>query len=169
MTGVQTCALPILLLESGFKVPADVRLLDANNLMSDESFLTGESIAAVKVTGILSSSAVVSERKNIAFAGSGITSGRGTGVVVGTGSNTEVGKVAEHVNESESAKPPLVLRMERFTKQISIVVVGISVALAVMMHFKGYDAISIFFFIVALAVSAIPEGLPVALDRKSVV
>jgi len=153
----------IVLLESGYKVPADIRLLNTNNLSSDESFLTGESIAAVKMAGILPLSTMVSERKNIAFAGSSITSGRGIGIVVSTGINTEVGKIAENVNESKSAKPPLVIRMERFTKQISILVVVISVLLAIMMRFQGYDAASIFFFIVALAVSAIPEGLPVAL------
>ena len=153
----------IVLLESGYKVPADLRLLDTNNLLSDESFLTGESIAAVKTAGILPLSTIVSERENIAYAGSNITSGRGTGVVVGTGINTEVGKIAENVNKSESAKPPLVMRMERFTKQVSILVVGISILLAIMLRVQGYDAISIFFFVVALAVSAIPEGLPVAL------
>ncbi len=153
----------IVLLESGYKVPADIRLLDSHNLSSDESFLTGESIAAVKKIGILPLSTIVSERKNMAYAGSGIASGRGTGVVVATGMNTEVGKIAGNVNESESAKPPLVMRMERFTKQISILVVFISLLLAMMMGFQGYDAVSIFFFVVALAVSAIPEGLPVAL------
>lgn len=153
----------IVLLESGNKVPADVRLLDANNLSSDESFLTGESIAAIKTSGVLPSSTMVSERTNMAYAGSNITSGRGIGIVVNTGINTEVGKIAENVNESESAKPPLVMRMERFTKQISILVVAISAILAIMMRFQGYDIAAIFFFIVALAVSAIPEGLPVAL------
>jgi magnesium-transporting ATPase (P-type) len=153
----------IVLLESGYKVPADVRLLDTNNLSSDESFLTGESIAAIKTAGILPLSTIVSERKNMAYAGSNITSGRGIGIIVSTGINTEVGKIAENVNESVSAKPPLVMRMERFTKQISILVVVISVLLAIMMRFQGYDAASIFFFVVALSVSAIPEGLPVAL------
>jgi magnesium-transporting ATPase (P-type) len=153
----------IIILESGYKVPADIRLFDTNNLMSDESFLTGESMATTKTTGILPLSTIVSDRENMAYAGSSITSGRGTGVAVGTGINTEVGKIAKTVSESESAKPPLVLRMERFTKQVSILVVGISVLLAIMMRFQGYDATAIFFFVVALAVSAIPEGLPVAL------
>ncbi len=153
----------IVLLESGFKVPADLRLLEANNLTSDESFLTGESIAAVKKIGRLPSDTGVSERKNMAYAGSSITSGRGLGIVVDTGMETEVGKIAENVNESESAKPPLVVRMERFTKQISILVLFISVLLAIMLRLQGMDAAAIFFFVVALAVSAIPEGLPVAL------
>lgn len=153
----------IVLLESGYKVPGDLRLLEINNLTSDESFLTGESIAATKIVERLPADTEVSDRRNMAFAGSSITSGRGLGIVVGTGMQTEVGKIAENVNESESAKPPLVVRMERFTKQVSIIVLFISVVLAIMLRLQGLDAAAIFFFVVALAVSAIPEGLPVAL------
>jgi len=153
----------IVMLESGLKVPADLRLLDARNLASDESFLTGESIASDKRTEVLDSGVVVTDRSNMVFAGATITSGRGVGVVVATGMRTEVGKIAEDVSESESAKPPLVLRMEKFTKQISILVVLISVILAIVLRYKGMEFADIFFFVVALAVSAIPEGLPVAL------
>ena len=153
----------IVLLESGHKVPADLRLLEANSLSADESFLTGESIAACKMTGKISLSSAASDRINMVYAGSGITAGRGMGIVVNTGINTEVGKIAEKVNETESAKPPLIMRMEKFTKQISVLVLLISILLAVMMWTQGYEAAPIFFLIVALAVSAIPEGLPVAL------
>jgi magnesium-transporting ATPase (P-type) len=153
----------IVLLESGLKAPADLRLLEARNLAADESFLTGESIASDKNTKPLSEEAVVSERSNMCFAGSGITSGRGLGVVVATGMQTEVGAIAENVSQSESAKPPLVLRMEKFTKQLSILVVLIGVVLAIILRMKGMEIADIFFFVVALAVSAIPEGLPVAL------
>lgn len=153
----------IVLLESGNKVPADLRLLETNNLSSDESFLTGESIAATKRSGVLPENTEVSERSNMAYAGATITAGRGVGIVVATGLKTEVGEIAEHVNEAKSAKPPLVMRMEKFTKQISILVVFISIFLAVILRFQGLDIASIFFFVVALAVSAIPEGLPVAL------
>jgi len=149
-------------LRSGNKVPADLRLLEANNLSSDESFLTGESNAATKSTGVLAETVGVSERANLAFAGSTITAGRGLGIVINTGMKTEVGQIAEHVNESESAKPPLVMRMEKFTKQISILVLVISIVLVIMLRLQGLDAAAIFFFVVALAVSAIPEGLPVA-------
>jgi P-type E1-E2 ATPase len=152
----------IVLLESGNKVPADLRLLQVNNLAADESFLTGESMAAEKRTG-LAESMGVSERHNMAFARATITSGRGTGIVVATGSGTQVGMIAETVAESESAKPPLVLRMEKFIKHISLLVVLISAGLALLLHLQGYEPAAIFFFVVALAVSAIPEGLPVAL------
>lgn len=153
----------IVLLESGIKVPADLRLLEASNLTTDESFLTGESIAAKKSVGILKPNTGVSERNNMAFAGSTVMSGRGSGIVISTGIDTQVGKIAQDVTESESAKPPLILRMERFIKQISIFIIALSVILAVILRMQGLDFAAIFFFIVALAVSAIPEGLPVAL------
>ncbi|MDD4463916.1 MAG: HAD-IC family P-type ATPase, partial [Desulfobacterales bacterium] len=153
----------IVLLESGNKSPADLRLLQARNLAADESFLTGESVAAEKQTGRLPEDAGVSDRTNMVFAGSTITSGRGLGIVVGTAAETQVGIIAEIVTQSESGKPPLVLRMVRFVKNISILVLAISVGIAVLLRYQGYDATAIFFFVVALAVSAIPEGLPVAL------
>ncbi len=153
----------IISLESGNKVPADMRLIEAANLTVDESFLTGESVAAEKKTGRLMKDAAVSERTNMAFAGSSVTSGRGLGVVTGTGMQTQVGKIAENVTQSESAKPPLVMRMERFTKQISFLVLALAGILALVLKNQGVENTEIFFFVVALAVSAIPEGLPVAL------
>ncbi len=153
----------IILLESGYKVPADLYLLQANNLTSDESFLTGESLAAEKKIALLEGEVAIGDQKNMALAGSTIMSGRGVGIVIATGMGTEVGKIAEKVVHTESAKPPLILRMEKFTKQISIAVVLMSVILAVILLQKGYAVGAIFFSIVALAVSAIPEGLPVAL------
>jgi magnesium-transporting ATPase (P-type) len=153
----------IVILESGNKAPADLRLVQAKNLSSDESFLTGESIAAVKQTDALPADTGVSDRKNMVFAGSTITSGRGIGIVVGTGRETQVGIIAETVTQSESGKPPLVVRMERFVRHVSVLVLMISAGLALLLWSQGYAASAIFFFVVALAVSAIPEGLPVAL------
>ena len=153
----------IVLLESGNKVPADIRLLNTTNLTIDESFLTGESVASEKKMGILAADISVGDRANMAFAGATVISGRGVGVVVGTGLKTEVGKIAEHVTESEAAKPPLVIRMEKFTKQISYAVLMASFILASILWFQGVYITEVFFFVVALAVSAIPEGLPVAL------
>jgi len=153
----------IVYLESGLKVPADIRLLESTNLESDESFLTGESVAAKKTVGRICETTGVSERTNMAFAGSTIMSGRAKGIVVCTGKDTQVGKIAADVADSASAKPPLLIRMERFTKQITYFIVALSVILAVILRMQGMDIASIFFFVVALAVSAIPEGLPVAL------
>ena len=153
----------IVLLESGRKVPADLRLLQVQNLAADESFLTGESMAAVKGTGSLPAETGIGDRRNMVFAGSTVTSGRGVGITVGTGVQTQVGIIAETVTQSESGKPPLVVRMEKFVKHVSILVLLISAGLAVLLRFQGYEVTAIFFFVVALAVSAIPEGLPVAL------
>lgn len=153
----------IVFLESGMKVPADIRLFEASNLEIDESFLTGESIASKKKTDVLREKIGVAERINMAFAGSTVMTGRGSGIVIGTGVSTQVGLIAQNVSEGKSAKPPLILRMEKFIRQITIFIAGISVILAFLLKMRGMDASSIFFFIVALAVSAIPEGLPVAL------
>lgn len=153
----------IVLLESGMKVPADMRLFEVSGLEIDESFLTGESRAAKKRVAVLQENLGVAERTNMAFAGATVLKGRGVGVVVCTGTDTQVGKISQDVTESASAKPPLVQRMERFIKQISIFIIALSLILAVVLRIQGMDIISIFFFVVALAVSAIPEGLPVAL------
>lgn len=153
----------IVLLESGMKVPADMRLLEVSGLEIDESFLTGESIAAKKQTGVLQENLGVAERINMAFAGATVMKGRGMGVVVCTGIDTQVGKISQDVTESASTKPPLVQRMEKFIKHISIFIIGIIIILAFVLRMQGMDLTAIFFFVVALAVSAIPEGLPVAL------
>ena len=153
----------IIYLESGMKVPADIRLIKVSGLEIDESFLTGESIAAKKQTEILQEKISVAERTNMAFAGATVLKGRGKGIVVNTGLETQVGKISQDVTESVSAKPPLVQRMEKFIKQISIFIIALSVILAIILHLQGMDYTAIFFFVVALAVSAIPEGLPVAL------
>ncbi len=153
----------IVLLESGSKVPADMRLLSARGLLADESLLTGESITVEKSTEPQPEATPLADRHNMVYAGSTITTGRGMGVVVATGVSTEVGAIARSVAESETAKPPLVLRMERFTRSIAIFIMIVSFVLAFILRAQGYDWMSIFFFVVALAVSAIPEGLPVAM------
>lgn len=153
----------VVLLESGMKVPADMRLTEVSGLEIDESFLTGESIAAKKQVKVLLENLGVSERTNMAFAGSTVMKGRGVGFVVCTGIDTQVGKISQDVTQSASAKPPLVQRMEKFIKQISVFIIVLSVLFAIMLRFQGMDITAIFFFVVALAVSTIPEGLPVAL------
>lgn len=150
-------------LESGAKVPADIRLIETHSLEIDESFLTGESLAAKKQTDALLENKSVADRTNMAFAGATVMVGRGKGIVVATGAKTQVGQIAKHVSKGESAKPPLILRMEMFIRQITWFILALSVVLAVLLRWQGMDWAAIFFFIVALAVSAIPEGLPVAL------
>ncbi|CAM4064201.1 cation-translocating P-type ATPase [Gillisia limnaea] len=153
----------VVLLESGIKVPADIRIIESSGLEIDESLLTGESVSVKKQSGTLNKNLGIAERTNMAFAGSTVLYGRGWGLVVSTGLETEVGKISKHVTESESAKPPLVQRMEKFIQQIGILIIVLSLIIGGMLHIQGLAIMDIFFFVVALAVSAIPEGLPVAL------
>jgi Ca2+-transporting ATPase len=153
----------VVLLESGSRVPADLRLIRAGELAVDESLLTGESLPVNKEVRPLAGDLPLSERRNMAFAASTVTTGRGTGVVVATGLLTEVGRIARAVTAAEVAKPPLVIRMERFARQISYLVLGLVALLAAIAHFRGTPLLEVFFMAVALAVSSIPEGLPVAM------
>jgi len=155
----------IVLLESGSRVPADLRLLDTNGLEVDESFLTGESQAVLKdVTWSGDAETVTGDRLNMAYAGAMVVRGRARGLVVDTGSLTEVGKLAVGLMDSEDTKPPLIQRMERFSQIIAYSMLFASVAVALLGIFvQGRGAQEMFFFAIALAVAAIPEGLPAAL------
>ena len=150
-------------LESGDKIGADIRFTHTANLSIDEAFLTGESIAASKQTDVLPNDVEAHDQSNMGFAGSTVLSGRGTGIVVATGTNTELGKIAHSVNSNESSKTPLVIRMEQFTKQISILIVIIAIIITFILYLTGMAPREIFFTVVALSISAIPEGLPVSL------
>lgn len=153
----------VVLLESGDKVPADLRLITLKNLTIDEAFLTGESLPAQKVKGLLAEDVPVSDRKNMAFAGATVVTGRGMGLVVGTGLKTEVGQIARSLTEVESAKPPLVIRMERFATQIGLGVLVFAAVLGSVLVMRQMPVYEVFFVMVAMVVSAIPEGLPVAM------
>lgn len=153
----------VVLIESGDKVPADLRLIQANNLAIDESFLTGESLPAGKNTTVLNKEIPVSDRKNMAYAGATVITGRGMGLVVATGMLTVVGQIASSITTTESAKPPLLIRMERFAQQISVIVLVFAVLLGLLLVSRGSPFSEVFFLIVAMTVSAIPEGLPVAM------
>ena len=151
----------IVLLESGSRIPADLRILRATNLTIDESLLTGESAAVQKTVGILGEDIPVSDRRNMAYAGSTVITGRGCGAVTATGSRTEVGIIARAVTETVSAKPPLLIRMEDFARKIGFVVIAASGVMSAVALSQGTAPIEVFFLAVALVVSAIPEGLPV--------
>ncbi len=154
----------IVYLESGDKVPADVRLLHTHDLEVDESLLTGESVATLKDASLLlANDAVVGDRRNLAFAGTMVIRGRGQGVVVGTAFATELGRIASDVLNRPPAKAPLLVRMEAFTNRIAIFVGIAALVMAAVSFLRGMPLEEIFLLSVALAVSAIPEGLPVAL------
>jgi len=154
----------ILLLESGEKVPADIRLLSSHDLEIDESLLTGESLAVLKKDDtVLDEDTFLGDRKNMVFAGTMVNRGRGSGVVVATALATELGAIATEVIQGEAAKPPLLVRMERFTRRIAIIVGIAALLMAAISLSRGMPFGEIFMLAVALAVSVIPEGLPVAL------
>ncbi len=152
-------------LESGNRVPADVRLLTAHGLEVDESLLTGESLAVVKDPSWRGDPSVpIADHLNMAYAGSIVARGRGKGMVVATGSATAVGQLAMDVLGTTGGKPPLLVRLERFTQMVAWTVLGAACLVALIGVFgRGHTVSDMFLFAVALAVSAIPEGLPVAL------
>ncbi|MDD3762901.1 MAG: HAD-IC family P-type ATPase [Nevskiales bacterium] len=155
----------IVALESGQLVPADLRLLSTQGLEIAEAALTGESLAVVKDAAAVSEpDAALADRSNMAYAGSLVARGRGVGVTVATGAGTAIGRLASAMSATRSGQPPLVQRMERFSRTIAAVVLlasGLIGAVGVWVHDDSIAAM--FVFAVALAVSAIPEGLPVAL------
>ncbi|MEB3322612.1 MAG: HAD-IC family P-type ATPase [Synechococcaceae cyanobacterium] len=152
-------------LESGNRVPADLRLLHTHNLEVDESLLTGESVSVLKQGPWLGDADTpLADRRNMAFAGSTVVRGRGHGLVVGTGATTVVGRLALDVLSPAGGRPPLLRRMDRFSRVIGSVVVVAAVAVALVGALRhGHSPHEMFLFAVALAVSAIPEGLPVSL------
>ena len=153
----------IILLESGTKISADARLIDCYNLQVDESILTGESTSITKDTTILPEDTILAERKNMIYSGTSVMTGRAKAVVVATSINTEIGKIASVVAETKEEKSPLTIRMEKFSKQISIAIIIVALISACILFIKGYETNAIFLSVVALAVSAMPEGLSLAL------
>ena len=155
----------IVLLESGVKVPADLRLIDVNNLWIEEALLTGESLAVNKASELLNGGPQLSigDRLNMAFAATTVQKGRGTGVVTVTAENTEIGQIADSLRMTEPEKPPLVKRMETFSKKVSIIVLAVCFFLGLIGFYKGTPLSEVFFLMVAVGVSAIPEGLPIGL------
>ena len=154
----------IVLLESGERVPADMRLLASHDLEVDESLLTGESNAIFKqAEGLPPADSPPGDRVNMAFAGTLVNRGRARGIVTGTALNTELGRIASAVLGRPPAKAPLLVRMERFTRRVAILIGTAAMLMAGVALARGMPLDEIFLLAVALAVSAIPEGLPVAL------
>lgn len=154
----------ICILRSGFKVPADIRLIETQGLEVDESLLTGESTVVIKSSDqTLDQKTMLADRTNMVFAGSLIQRGRALGVISSTGCNTEIGQLTEAVTQTEEAPPPLINRMAIFTKNITICLLFIILVLSAIEWYQGLSWHQILITSVALAVSAIPEGLPVAI------
>jgi Ca2+-transporting ATPase len=151
----------ILLLETGDRIAADGRLLEAVDLSIDEAILTGESSPVSKNIEVFAAETPAADRKNMVFMGTHVTYGRGKAVVTSTGMNTQFGKIAEMVQVIEKEEIPLKLKIDRFSKKLGIVIVIVSIAIILLDLIRiGKIEIEIFMTAVALAVSAVPEGLP---------
>lgn len=162
----------IVLLASGDKVPADLKLISTMSLEIDESMLTGESISAKKNEGFIGSGSgsgdthlnemQLGDRLDLAYAGTVVLSGRARGEVIATASQTEIGKIAADVTDEE-IEPPLIQRIHQFTMRITWAMLILICLIFIITVVRGDDISTVFLLGVALAVSAIPEGLPVAI------
>jgi len=151
----------VVLLESGDRVPADLRLIRVRNLRVVESALTGESVPVEKRTDAAPSGAPIGDRTSMAYSGTLIGIGQARGVVVATGTATEIGRIGAMVGEVRSLATPLTRRLDRFARQITAFIVGIGLLTFLYGRFvAGMPTLDVFLAVVGLSVAAIPEGLP---------
>jgi Ca2+-transporting ATPase len=153
----------LVLLQSGDKVPADLRLLEVKELRIDESTLTGESIPVQKEDVVLSEETVLSDRRNMAYSSTLVTHGAAKGVVIATGDHTEIGRISEMIASAEDIATPLTLKIKHFSNIVLYVIIGLSAVTFLIGYLRGQDWVEMFLASVALAVGAIPEGLPAAI------
>ncbi len=150
----------IVVLDTGDYIPADLRIIEAVNLKSQESSLTGESVPVEKITEIIENEEIgIGDRKNMLFSSSLVTYGRGKGIVVETGMTTEVGKIAGMINNTEEQETPLQQKLNKLGKTLGIAAIVICVVIFLVGLLQGKEAIHMFMTAVSLAVAAIPEGL----------
>lgn len=151
----------VVVLETGDIVPADLRLVESYNLQIEEASLTGESVASEKrAEDICEEDVSLADRKNMAYASTILTYGRGKGVVVSTGHDTEIGKIAEVIQGYEEESTPLQKKLARLGKQLGIIVLAVCVVVFVIGILQNLPMLDMFMTSVSLAVAAIPEGLP---------
>ena len=153
----------VVLLEPGDRVGADLRLLRVRELHIDESALTGESVPVLKHPDPLALETILAARKNIAFAGTLVTSGHGEGVVWATGDRTETGRIAWLIAEAIDLSTPLTRKIAQLSRQLLRVILVLAAATFLVGVARGQPAVEVFMAAVALAVGAIPEGLPAAM------
>lgn len=150
----------VVLLEAGNAVPADLRIIESVNLRIEEAALTGESAAIDKISGHLTKDQLVlADRTNLAFKGTFIAYGRGTGVVVATGMDTEIGRIAGMLHQDVTLTP-LQQRMSAFSKKLSLMIAFICVVFFIAGWLRGEDVVKMLLTSISLAVAAIPEALP---------
>ena len=154
----------VLLLEAGDKIQADARLFSVTQLQINESVLTGESEPVIKHTKKLARNTSLGDRKNMVHRGTVVTNGRAHAIVTATGISTEIGKIAQLVQETTDGKTPLQLQLGKISRVISIIVLGISMFIIIVGVLSGQDDMVLLFeTAVAVAVAAIPEGLVISL------
>ena len=154
----------IIVLDSGDKISADARIIEAHNLTVDESILTGESVNVVKNIDVIEKQNIsLGDRLNMLFSGTTVVTGRAKAVVVATALKTEIGSIANSINNTKEEKSPLTIRVEKLSKQISGLVLIIAFIITILLITKNVPYHEIFLSVIALAVSAMPEGLPLAL------
>ena len=152
----------IVLLQSGDKVPADLRLFVSRELRIDESALTGESVPVAKTVDVLPSNTLLADRRNMAYAGTLVTFGQGNGITVATGDGTETGRISGLIAEAVEISTPLTKKIAHFSRILLIVILVLAAVTFFAGWAAGQSAFEMFMAAVALAVSAIPEGLPAA-------
>ena len=151
----------IVLLESGAKVPADLRLLRVKNLRVNEAALTGESVPTEKSVDAVAVDAPMGDRSSMAYSGTVVSFGQALGVVVGTGQGTEIGRIGKMVGEVQTLATPLTRRLDQFARQITFVILAVGVLTFLFGYYvREMPMLDIFLAVVGLAVAAIPEGLP---------
>lgn len=153
----------IVILKTGNKVPADVRLTKTWNLKIQEAALTGEWLGAEKMLKILPEKTPLADRDNMAYMSTIVEDGEGRAVVTAIGSHTEIGKVAKLITETKEEKTPYQKKLSRFSKIVGILIAGVSVLIFIEGIVTGRPFIEMFVTAVAVAVAAIPEGLPIAM------
>ena len=150
----------VVVLDTGDYIPADLRIVEAVNLKTQESSLTGESVPVEKIADTIKEENVgLGDRKNILFSSSLVTYGRGKGIVVETGMTTEVGKIAGMLDKTEKQETPLQKKLNKLSKTLGIAALIICIAIFVIGLLQGKEPIEMFMTAVSLAVAAIPEGL----------
>lgn len=154
----------IVLLEPGDKVPADLRLLEAQGLYIQEAILTGESVPVEKSDVALEQAAALGDRTCMGFSGTLVSSGQGKGIVVATGAFTEIGRISDMLGEVQTLTTPLVTQMSALAKWLTVFILLIATLLLGFGYFvESYDFTEMFMAVVGLSVAAIPEGLPAVL------
>jgi len=152
----------IVFLYSGDKVPADIRLFKVRDLQVDESALTGESIPSQKEDLVLNSETIVADRRNMGYSSTLVTYGSAQGVVIATGDRTEIGRINELISSAQILATPLTKKIDSFSKIMLYVILGMAAFTFIIGFLRGQDLVEMFLAAVALAVGAIPEGLPAA-------